>query len=107
MERKKVVIDMEQLDLLEQRVVKATELIRSLRKERDSAQVRLSETQQALEQLRREAARLDSEREAVTDLSTRIDILQEERQTIRSRVSRMLDIMAGLDENITQAHGDH
>jgi len=107
MERKKVVIDMEQLDLLEQRVVKATELIRALRKERDTAQVRLSETQQALEQLRREAARLDSEREAVTDLSTRIDILQEERQTIRSRVSRMLDIMAGLDENITQAHGDH
>jgi len=107
MERKKVVIDLEQLDLLEQRVVKATELIRSLRKERDTAQIRLSETQQALEQLRGEATRLDSERGSVSELSTRIDILQEERQTIRSRVSRMLDIMAGLDENIPQAHGDH
>ena len=41
MERKKVVIDLEQIGLLEQRVVKATELIRSLRKERDAAQARL------------------------------------------------------------------
>ncbi len=107
MERKKVVIDLEQLDLLEQRVIKATELIRSLRKERDTAQVRLSETQQALEQLRSEATRLDTEREEVTELSDRVDILQEERQAIRGRVSRMLDIMAGLDESTTQAHGDH
>lgn len=107
MERKKVVIDLEQIDLLEQRVVKATELIRSLRKERDAAQARLSDTQQALEQLRSEATRIDSEREEVTDLTTRIDILQEERQAIRGRVSRMLDIMAGLDESTTQVHGDH
>ena len=107
MERKKVVIDLEQLDLLEQRVVKATELIRSLRKERDVAQVRLSETQEALEQLRSEAARLDTERGEVTELSERVDILQEERVAIRGRVSRMLDIMAGLDEGTTQAHGDH
>lgn len=107
MERKKVVIDLEQLDLLEQRVVKATELIRSLRKERDAARVRLNETQQAFEQLRSEAARRDSEREEVTELAERIDILQEERQAIRGRVSRMLDIMAGLDEGTTQAHGDH
>jgi uncharacterized coiled-coil DUF342 family protein len=107
MERKKVVIDLEQLDLLEQRVVRATELIRSLRKERDAAKVRLNETQQMLEQLRSEAARLGSEREELTELSNRIDILQEERQTIRGRVSRMLDIMAGLDESSTQPHGDH
>ncbi len=107
MERKKVVIDLEQLDLLEQRVIKATELIRSLRKERDAAQVRLSETQQALEQLRSEATRLDTEREEATALSDRVDILQEERQAIRGRVSRMLDIMAGIDESTTQAHGDH
>jgi len=107
MERKKVVIDLEQIDLLEQRVVKATELIRSLRKERDAAQARLSDTQQALEQLRSEATRIDIEREEVTELSNRIDILQEERQAIRGRVSRMLDIMAGLDESTTQTHGDH
>ncbi len=107
MERKRVVIDLEQIDLLEQRVVKATKLIRSLRRERDAVQAKLSETQQALEQLQSEASRLDGQHQEVTELSDQIDILQEERQAIRGRVTRMLDTMAGLDESTAQAHRDH
>ena len=34
MEPKRVVVDLQQLDLLEQKIVKATELIRSLRREK-------------------------------------------------------------------------
>lgn len=107
MERKRVVIDLEQIDLLEHRVVKATELIRSLRKERDAVQAKLSETQRALELLQSEASRVDGQHQELTDLSDQIDILQEERQVIRGRVTRMLETMAGLDESTAQAHGDH
>ena len=107
MERKRIVIDLEQIDLLEQRVVKATELIRTLRKERGTVQAKLNETQQALEQLQSEAGRLDGQHQEVTELADQIDILHEERQAIRGRVTRMLETMAGLDESTTQAHGDH
>ena len=106
MERKRVVIDLEQIELLEQRVVKATELIRSLRKERDAVQAKLSETQQALEQLQSAASRLDGQHQEVTELSDQIDILKEERQAIRGRVTRLLETMAGLEESTAQAHGD-
>ncbi len=107
MERKRVVIDLEQIDLLEQRVVKATELIRSLRKERDAVQAKLSQTQQALEQMQSEASRRDGQHQEVTEMADQIDMLQEERQAIRGRVTRMLETMAGLDEGTAQAHGDH
>ena len=38
MERRKVVVDLQQIDLLETRIVKAAETIRSLRRERDTLQ---------------------------------------------------------------------
>ncbi len=107
MERKRVVIDMDQIDLLEQRIVKATELIRSLRCERDAAQERVREAQQVLEQVREKTGDLGSKREEMRGLSDQIDLLQEERQVIRGRVTRMLEMMAGVDEGPAQVHGDH
>ena len=41
MESKRVVVDLQQLDLLESKIVKATELIRAPRKEREQAQTRV------------------------------------------------------------------
>jgi chromosome segregation ATPase len=107
MERKRLVVDLEQIELLEQRVVRATELIRSLRGERDAARSRLDEAQRALEALRGEAARLDDRQRETAELSDRVEVLQQERQAIRGRVTRMLEIMAGIDEGAPQAHGDH
>ena len=107
MERKRVVIDMDQIDLLEQRIVKATELIHSLRCERDAAQERVREAQQVLEQVREKTGDLGSKREEMRGLSDQIDLLQEERQVIRGRVTRMLEMMAGVDEGPAQVHGDH
>ncbi len=102
-----MVIDLKQIDLLAKRVVKATELIRSLRSERDAAYGKLRETQQALEQMQVESKSVDKDRQDMRGLSEQIDILQEERQTIRGRVTRMIELMAGLDEGSAQAHGDH
>ena len=107
MDRKRVVIDLEQIELLEQRVVKATELIRSLRRDRDDAQTTLRETQQALEQLQRETQHVDQDRRDAHGLSEQLDILKEERQAIRGKVTRMLEMMAGLEDTAAQVHGDH
>src|SRR5439155_13172619 len=48
MEPKRVVVDLQQLDLLEQKIVKATELLRSLRREKDAALARVRELEKAL-----------------------------------------------------------
>ena len=48
MERRKIVVDLQQIDLLEQKIVKATELIRTLRRERESLLAKVKETSDAL-----------------------------------------------------------
>ena len=95
MERRRVVVDMEQIDLLEQRIVKATELIRSLRRERDAAQMKFQETMASLERLQNENKNLDKDRHEVKELTGQVEVLQEERQAIRGKVTRMLEMMAG------------
>lgn len=105
MERRMVVVDMEQIDLLEQRIVKATELIRSLRRERDAAQMKFQETMASLERLQNE--NLDRDRHEVKELTGQLEVLQEERQAIRGKVTRMLEMMASLEEAPSRARGDH
>ncbi len=107
MERKKVVVDLQQIDLLEQKVVKATEMIRSLRRERDAAQAKLSETQEALAQARKEAAGSEKERRELQEIGEQLEVLREERQAIRGRVSRMLEMMGSLDDGMNEARRDH
>jgi chromosome segregation ATPase len=107
MERRRVVVDLEQIDLLEQRIVKATELIRSLRQERDAAQMKFQETMASLERLQGESKNLDKDRHEVQELTGQVEVLQEERQAIRGKVTRMLEMMASLEEAPARAHGDH
>lgn len=107
MERRRVVVDMEQIDLLEQRIVKATELIRSLRRERDAAQMKFQETMASLERLQDENKNLDRDRHGVKELTGQLEVLQEERQAIRGKVTRMLEMMASLEETPARARGDH
>jgi uncharacterized coiled-coil DUF342 family protein len=107
MDRKKVVVDLQQIDLLEQKVVKATELIRSLRRERDAMQAKLSEAQAALAQARKDAAGSEKERRDLQEIGEQLEVLREERQAIRGRVSRMLEMMGSLDDGTNEARREH
>lgn len=104
---KRVVVDLQQIDLLEQRVIKATETIRALRRERDAAAARAVEAESALTAARRAADEASRDHQALADATEQLDILREERQAIRGRVDRMLEIMAALDEGAAGALADH
>ncbi len=107
MERRKIVVDLQQIDLLEQKIVKATELIRTLRREREALQARLKETSDALATAQKEAAGVDNHRREMQEAAQQIETLQEERQAVRGRVTRMLEMMAVLEEAPAEARREH
>jgi len=107
MEKKKVVVDLQQIDLLEQKVVKATEMIRALRRERDAAQSRLAGLEQTLARSEKEAAAAAQERQEMQEAADQIETLREERQLIRTKVTRMLEVMSSLEEATGEARRDH
>lgn len=107
MEPKRVVVDLQQLDLLEQKIVKATELIRSLRRERDAAQAKARDLEKSLAAAQAQIHASEKGKEELRELSEEIDVLREERQAIRGRVSQMLEMMAGLEEGGGEARRDH
>ena len=107
MEPKRVVVDLQQLDLLEQKIVKATELIRSLRRDRDAALARTRELEKSLAAAQAQILASEKGKEELRELSEEIDVLREERQVIRGRVSQMLEMMAGLEEGGGEARRDH
>jgi predicted nucleic acid-binding Zn-ribbon protein len=107
MEGKKVVVDLEQIDQLEKRIQKATELIRALRRERDSARDGLAQARAESERLETAHRRLEEDHRGARAATEELDILREERQAIRGRVTRMLEMMASLDESVVPGHGDH
>lgn len=107
MERKKVVVDLQQIDLLEQKVVKATELIRTLRRDKETLQGQLHEAREGLARARQEAAGSEKQLREFEEAHQQLEVLREERQAIRGRVSRMLEMMAGLEEGAAEARRDH
>ena len=98
MEPKRVVVDLQQLDLLEQKIVKATELIRSLRREKDAALAKTRDLEKTLAAAQSQIQATEKGREELRELSEQIDVLREERQEIRGRVNQMLEMMSGLEE---------
>ena len=98
MEPKRVVVDLQQLDLLEQKIVKATELIRSLRREKDAALAKARDLEKSLAAAQSQILATEKGREERKGLTEQIDVLREERQAIRGRVNQMLEMMAGLEE---------
>ena len=107
MERKKVVVDLQQLDLLEQKILKATDLIRSLRREREALQGKIRETQESLAQAQGRSVLSEKERRELQETSEQLEILREERTAIRGKVSRMLEMMASLEEAPAEIRRDH
>ncbi len=107
MERRKVMIDLQQIDLLEQKIVKVTELVRSLRRERDALQLKLKETQEVLARAQAEAAGSEKHRRELQEMSEQIEALNDERQTIRGKVTRMLEMMSVREETPAEARREH
>ena len=107
MDGKKVVIDLQQLDKLEEKVARVTEMIGALRRERDAARSEAAEGRKALAALQAETRALERDRQGAREAQTELDILREERQAVRGRVTRMLEMMAALDESEVEVRSDH
>ncbi len=107
MEKKRRVVDLNQLDMLEQRVIKATEIIRTLRRDRDEALAKLGEATASLARLTKETKDGDRERGELEEVTRHLEVLQQERQAVRGKVQKMLDLMSCLDEAPVEARGDH
>ena len=76
---------MEKLELLEDKIRKATDLIRSLREERDIIHEQLKSS-------RDEVKRLSLKKED-SELTGRLHRLQEERQAVVHRIEKMITII--------------
>lgn len=107
MESKRVVVDLQQLDLLEGKIVKATELIRGLRKERDQAQARIKELEKSLAAAQAQILAAEKGKDDLRELAEQVDVLREERQAIRGRVSQMIEMMGALEDGGGEARRDH
>lgn len=106
-DRRKLVVDLQQMDLLEQKVVKATELIRSLSRERDAALAKVASLEKEFDRVKEQSAASEEERRNLQEMVEQLEALREERQAIRGRVNRMLELMAGLDDMPVEAHRDN
>jgi hypothetical protein len=107
MESKKVVVDLQSLDLLEERVTRVLELLGGLRRERDALREESKDAKERLERALAENRRLDQEKKGARALTDEIDLLKEERQAIRGRVTRLLDMMAEMEETAAPARPGH
>lgn len=91
-------------DLLEEKVRKAAELVRQLRKEKHALQDELSRSQARLGTAEKKLAALEKVQGAATEqalqaeaLSGQLKALTEEREEIRSRIGRLVELLEGLD----------
>ncbi len=107
MEKKRVIVDLSQLDMLEQRVIKATEMMRTLRRDRAGALAKLGEATASLSRLTKATKDGDRQRGELDHATSQLEVLQQERQAVRGKVQKMLDLMSCLDEAPVEARGDH
>ncbi len=95
--------EMENLELLEERVRGVTDLVRNLRQTNGDLRTQLRETEERLRKAGEAIAALHEEQKRGEEVAGQLRLLQEERQEIRGRVSRMLEAFSGLEE----AHSGH
>ncbi|HUD72509.1 MAG TPA: cell division protein ZapB [Dongiaceae bacterium] len=107
MDRKRAALDLDQLGELEKRVERAIDTIATLRRERDEARAAQRAAGAAVERLEAERRDQDRDREGLQSLTDQVTLLQEERQQVRGRVTRMLEMMASLDEAALPARSEH
>ena len=99
--------EMENLELLEERVRRVTEVIRGMRQENVQILAQLKESQERTRNLSETVAALQEENRRGDELSRQLRLLQEERQEIRGRVSRMLETFSSIDEMQPTGRTDH
>jgi chromosome segregation ATPase len=90
-------------DLLEEKVRKAAELVRRLRKENkalgesaEEARERLRETEKRLAAMDRERAQASGGRD--TDLEREMKALRQQRDEVRQRIARLVEVLENLDD---------
>ena len=76
---------MEKMEVLEEKIRRATDLIRSLREERNVLEEQLKSSR---DEVRRLSLRKDD-----AEISGRLERMQKERQTIAERIERMITII--------------
>ena len=99
--------EMDNLELLEERVRRVTEVIRGLHHENVQLVAQVKETQDRLRKSNETIAALQEENRRGDELSRQLRLLQEERQEIRGRVSRMLETFSSIDEMQPTGHADN
>ena len=99
--------EMDNLELLEERVRRVTEVIRGLRHENSQLQAQVNEAQDRIRKSNETIAALQEENRRGDELSRQLRLLQEERQEIRGRVSRMLETFSSIDEMQPTGHADN
>jgi chromosome segregation ATPase len=98
---------MDNLELLEERVRRVTEVIRGLRQENDQLLAKIQEANDRVRKSNETIAALQEENRKSDELSRQLRLLQEERQEIRGRVSRMLQTFSSIDEMQPTGHADN
>lgn len=98
---------MENLDLLEDRVRRIAELVRSLRHDNEELRDRLREAEARLKSSAEATATWQEERKRSEEVARQLRLLQEERQEIRGRVSKMLETFSSIDEMQPTGHPDN
>ena len=98
--------EMEILELLEERIRRVTEVIRNHRRENIDLRAQIKDLEDRLRKSTETIADLEEQSRRGDELSRQLRLLQEERQEIRGRVTRMLETFSGLEEMPTTG-ADH
>jgi predicted nucleic acid-binding Zn-ribbon protein len=91
-------------DLLEQRVRRAAEVIRRLQGENAELKKQLGRAQAALQQAEKAAAAAAKQKGSAEDgrrlegLTHEVDALRKEREEIRGRIAKLVNVLEGLEE---------
>jgi FtsZ-binding cell division protein ZapB len=99
--------EMEVLELLEERVQRATELIRGLRKDNSELKALVKESEESLRKSQEAIMKLEEQNRRGDEVTRQLKLLQEERQEIRGRVTRMLETFAAMEEVPSSGHPDN
>jgi hypothetical protein len=99
--------ELEVLELLEERVQRATELIRGLRKDNSELKALIKDTEARLLKSQETITKLEEQGRRGDEVTRQLKLLQEERLEIRGRVTRMLETFAAMEEIPSSGHPDN
>ena len=99
--------ELEVLELLEERVQRATELIRGLRKDNLELKAQVKDVEARLLKSQETITKLEEQGHQQDEVTRQLHLLKEERREIRGRVTRMLETFASMEEIPSSGHADN